>query len=111
MEYRTACAETPEQKQKEQSFMGLGLTSRKNLCLHPEVSNVTDLARKHLNLRFIKVSKEKKGRVVDARCRDLTSAAACEKGRKEPGSVPLCQWHEVSVSTERHHKLFFHEIS
>ncbi|KAF8499927.1 DNA repair helicase [Gautieria morchelliformis] len=76
MEYRVACAETPEQKQKEQSFMGLGLTSRKNLCLHPEVS------------------KEKKGRVVDARCRDLTSAAACEKGRKEPGSVPLCQWHE-----------------
>ena len=39
MEYRTACAETPEQKQKEQSFMGLGLTSRKNLCLHPEVSD------------------------------------------------------------------------
>ena len=38
MEYRTACAETPEQKEKEQSFIGLGLTSRKNLCLHPEVS-------------------------------------------------------------------------
>ncbi|KAF8582332.1 DNA repair helicase [Ramaria rubella] len=76
MEYRTASAESPEEKQKEQSFIGLGLTSRKNLCLHPEVS------------------KEKKGRVVDARCRDLTSAAACEKGRKDPGSVPLCQWHE-----------------
>lgn len=26
-----------EQKEKEESFVGLGLTSRKNLCLHPEV--------------------------------------------------------------------------
>nr|ODN87309.1 DNA excision repair protein ERCC-2 [Cryptococcus depauperatus CBS 7841] len=49
-------------------FRGMGLTSRRNLCLHPEVS------------------KEKKGKVVDSRCRDLTSAFACEKGRAEPGS-------------------------
>jgi hypothetical protein len=41
------------------------------------------------------VSKEKKGKVVDSRCRDLTSAFACEKGRAEPGSVPLCSFHEV----------------
>ncbi|KAF7304874.1 Helicase ATP-binding domain-containing protein [Mycena kentingensis (nom. inval.)] len=74
--YRIECAETEEQKQKERSFMGLGLTSRKNLCIHPEVA------------------KEKKGKVVDARCRDLTNAAACEKGRADPGSVPLCDWHE-----------------
>ena len=39
---------------------------------------------------------------MDARCRDLTSAAACEKGRKTPGSVPLCQWHEVSLQNEPH---------
>ncbi|WVO18009.1 hypothetical protein L204_105707 [Cryptococcus depauperatus] len=57
-------------------FRGMGLTSRRNLCLHPEVS------------------KEKKGKVVDSRCRDLTSAFACEKGRAEPGSVPLCSFHE-----------------
>ncbi|KAF7322968.1 Helicase ATP-binding domain-containing protein [Mycena chlorophos] len=74
--YRVECAETEEQKQKERSFMGLGLTSRKNLCIHPDVS------------------KEKKGKVVDARCRDLTNSAACEKGRADPGSVPLCDWHE-----------------
>jgi len=37
MEYREACAETPEQKEKERSFLGLGLTSRKNLCLNPDV--------------------------------------------------------------------------
>jgi hypothetical protein len=77
MAYRISCAETPEEKAKEETFTGLGLTSRKNLCIHPEVS------------------KEKKGKVVDARCRDLTSTSACEKGRADPGSVPLCEWHEV----------------
>jgi hypothetical protein len=41
------------------------------------------------------VSKEKKGKVVDARCRDLTNSAVCEKGRANPGSVDLCDWHEV----------------
>lgn len=76
MAYRITCAETPEEKAKEEGFMGLGLTSRKNLCIHPEVS------------------KEKKGVVVDARCRDLTNSAVCEKGRAEPGSVDLCDWHE-----------------
>ncbi|KIJ17404.1 hypothetical protein PAXINDRAFT_131186 [Paxillus involutus ATCC 200175] len=76
IKYRVSSAETPEQREKEESFMGLGLTSRKNLCIHPEVS------------------KEKKGKVVDARCRDLTSSVACEKGRADPGSVELCDWHE-----------------
>ncbi|KAI9610228.1 hypothetical protein KEM48_002661 [Puccinia striiformis f. sp. tritici PST-130] len=60
----------------EDDFLGVGLTSRKNLCIHPEVS------------------REKKGKAVDARCRDLTSAWACEKGRADPGSVPLCDFHE-----------------
>ncbi len=41
------------------------------------------------------VAKEKKGKIVDARCRDLTSAFVCEKGRAEPGSVDLCSFHEV----------------
>lgn len=47
---------------------------------------------------FVKVSKEKKGKVVDARCRDLTNVAVCEKGREDPGSVELCDWHEVGSS-------------
>ncbi|KIO13357.1 hypothetical protein M404DRAFT_12318 [Pisolithus tinctorius Marx 270] len=76
MKYRVQCTETPEEKLKEERFTGIGLTSRKNLCIHPEVS------------------KEKKGKVVDARCRDLTNTAACSKGRANPGSVELCQWHE-----------------
>lgn len=33
--------------------------------------------------------------MVDARCRDLTNSAACEKGRQNPGSVELCDFHEV----------------
>ncbi|KAF9053674.1 DNA repair helicase [Hymenopellis radicata] len=64
--YRIECAETELERQKERNFTGIGLTSRKNLCIHPEVS------------------KEKKGKVVDARCRDLTNSS-------EPGSVDLCQ--------------------
>lgn len=75
MKYRESCAEA-EEKPKERQYMGLGLTSRKNLCINPEVA------------------KEKKGKVVDARCRDLTNAAVCEKGRTDPDSVELCDWHE-----------------
>lgn len=76
MAYRIKCAETEEERQKEENFMGMGLTSRKNLCINPTVA------------------KEKKGKVVDAKCRDLTNSAACEKGRADPGSVELCDWHE-----------------
>jgi hypothetical protein len=94
MEYRIGCAETDERREKEQAFTGLGLTSRKNLCLHPSVRMVYYMQDVHLIL-LVQVSKEKKGRAVDARCRDLTCASACEKGRANPGSVPLCDWHEV----------------
>ncbi|KAA1471176.1 DNA repair helicase [Dentipellis sp. KUC8613] len=76
MEYRISMAETDEQREKEKSFMGVGLTSRKNLCIHPEVS------------------KEKKGKIVDARCRDLTNSAVCNKNREDPGSVEVCDFHE-----------------
>ncbi|PIL23967.1 hypothetical protein GSI_13718 [Ganoderma sinense ZZ0214-1] len=76
MDYRKECSETDEEREKEQNFYGIGVTSRKNLCIHPEVS------------------KEKKGKVVDARCRDLTNSAVCTKGRENPGSVELCDWHE-----------------
>lgn len=45
-----------------------------------------------------KVSKEKKGKVVDARCRDLTNAVAANKAKAEPGSVEVCNFHEVGIS-------------
>ncbi|KAN0061899.1 TFIIH/NER complex ATP-dependent 5'-3' DNA helicase subunit [Thecaphora frezii] len=59
-----------------EDILALGLSSRKNLCIHPSVS------------------RERKGKVVDARCRDMTSSWACEKGRQDPGSVELCDFHE-----------------
>ena len=89
MEYRM------EMGAKDEDFRGMGLTSRKNLCLHPEVRGSPLLS----SGRFAtdaQVSKEKKGKMVDSRCRDLTSAFACEKGRADPGSVPLCSFHEVN---------------
>ncbi|KAF8503563.1 DNA repair helicase [Russula emetica] len=76
MEYRISVAETEVQRAKEKAFTGLGLTSRKNLCIHPEVS------------------KEKKGKVVDARCRDLTNTSVVNKARADPGSVEVCNFHE-----------------
>ena len=59
-----------------EEFRGLGLTSRKNLCLHPSVK------------------REKSGQIVDARCRSLTASFVKEK--KERGeNVELCVYHEV----------------
>lgn len=60
-------------------FLGLGLSSRKNLCIHPSVRH------------------EKKGKAVDARCRDMTSAVAKQRHEQNPGSVELCSFHEVRL--------------
>jgi DNA excision repair protein ERCC-2 len=61
-----------------EDFRGLGLTSRKNLCLHPSVK------------------REKSGNVVDARCRSLTAGFVKEK--KERGEdVDVCVYHDVSL--------------
>ncbi len=61
----------------QEDFRGLGLTSRKNLCLHPSVR------------------REKSGAVVDARCRSLTAGFVKEK--KERGEdVDVCVYHDVS---------------
>lgn len=64
---------------EEPDFLGLGLTSRKNLCVHESAS------------------KEKKGKSVDARCRDMTNATARAKHDADPESTELCKWHEVSL--------------
>lgn len=59
-----------------EEFRGLGLTSRKNLCLHPSVK------------------REKSGAVVDARCRSLTAGFVKEK--KDRGEdVDVCIYHDV----------------
>ncbi|SMN21671.1 similar to Saccharomyces cerevisiae YER171W RAD3 5' to 3' DNA helicase, involved in nucleotide excision repair and transcription [Maudiozyma saulgeensis] len=60
-----------------EEFRGLGLTSRKNLCLHPVVS------------------KERKGSVVDEKCRRLTNGVNKRKLEADPNAdVELCDYHE-----------------
>lgn len=67
----------------EEEFRGLGLTSRKNLCLHPSVK------------------REKSGNVVDARCRSLTAGFVREK--KERGeNVDVCIYHDNLDNLEPH---------
>lgn len=66
-----------------EDFRGLGLTSRKNLCLHPSVK------------------REKSGAVVDSRCRSLTAGFVKEK--KERGEdVDLCIYHDNLDLLEPH---------
>ncbi|KAL4952478.1 hypothetical protein BDW69DRAFT_167655 [Aspergillus filifer] len=77
MKFRT------EQLGYTEDFRALGLTSRKNLCLHPSVK------------------REKSGTVVDARCRSLTAGFVKEK--KEKGEdVELCVYHENLDLLEPH---------
>ena len=65
-----------EQRGQVEEFRALGLTSRKNLCLHPSVK------------------REKSGAIVDARCRSLTAGFVREK--KDRGEdVELCIYHDV----------------
>lgn len=65
-----------EQLGVAEEFRALGLTSRKNLCLHPSVK------------------KEKSGAIVDARCRSLTAGFVKEK--KDRGEdVDVCVYHDV----------------
>ena len=72
-----------EQLGEVEEFRALGLTSRKNLCLHPSVK------------------KEKSGAVVDARCRSLTAGFVKEK--KDRGEdVDVCVYHDVSYRSMRH---------
>lgn len=70
IEYRTKCGEKDE-------YLGIGLTSRKNLCINSSVNQ------------------EKWGKVVDARCRNLTASWIREKSKLySPGEVPLCNFYE-----------------
>ncbi|ROT34944.1 DNA repair helicase [Sodiomyces alkalinus F11] len=67
----------------DEDFRGLGLTSRKNLCLHPSVK------------------REKSGTIVDARCRSLTAGFIKEK--KEKGeNVEVCVYHDNLDLLEPH---------
>ncbi|KAL2876795.1 TFIIH/NER complex ATP-dependent 5'-3' DNA helicase subunit [Colletotrichum sp. CLE4] len=68
---------------EEEEFRGLGLTSRKNLCLHPSVKQ------------------EKSGSVVDARCRSLTAGFVKEK-KDRCEHVDVCVYHDNLDLLEPH---------
>lgn len=70
MDYRANCG-------MKENFLGLGLTSRRNLCIHPTVSQ------------------EKRGNVIDAKCRSLTAPWIRETA-KQGGNVELCSFFEVN---------------
>ncbi|CUM63243.1 uncharacterized protein PRCAT00000814001 [Priceomyces carsonii] len=82
MEYRT------DELGYVEDFRGLGLTSRKNLCLNPLIS------------------KERKGVVVDEKCRRITNGQLkekIEKGQVEPTPEnSLCSFHEELYNYEQH---------
>lgn len=74
-----------------EDFFGIGLTSRKNLCLNPTVA------------------REKKGKVVDSKCRNLTASWVRNKAGKKTitqdpehdpmevdNQVQLCNFYEVN---------------
>lgn len=94
-----ACGDTGTEGEGE-SFYGPGAYESEELVLasggtvHPSTRY---WALGHTKLISTQVSKERKGVVVDARCRDLTSAGTMEKSRNNPGSVPTCSFHDVSA--------------
>ncbi|KAK9461549.1 uncharacterized protein V1516DRAFT_672329 [Lipomyces oligophaga] len=68
---------------RKEPFRGLGLTSRKNLCLHPSVK------------------RERKGAVVDERCRSLTSSFVAEK-KKQGLNPAVCDYHDNLYALDPH---------
>ncbi len=65
-----------------EDFRGLGLSSRKNLCLHPVIS------------------KERKGNIVDEKCRRLTNGQNKAKIEAGEQNVELCEYHENLYSMD-----------
>lgn len=77
-----------------EDFRGLGLTSRKNLCIHPTISQ------------------ERKGTVVDEKCRRITNGQLKQRlqngtidaneSASRPESSALCQFHETLEDMDQH---------
>ncbi|KAI0460898.1 TFIIH/NER complex ATP-dependent 5'-3' DNA helicase subunit [Komagataella kurtzmanii] len=68
----------------KENFRGLGLTSRKNLCLHP-------------------ISQERKGIVVDEKCRRMTNGQlSLQVAKGEADKDQLCSFHEKMNDLDSH---------
>lgn len=61
---------------EKMDILGLVLSSRKNLCIHPDVS------------------KQKEGKIVDSRCHALTASYVRERHSRDD-SVPICGFYET----------------
>ena len=61
---------------KEPKILAVGLSSRKNLCVHPMVAD------------------EGSRESVDARCMKLTAPWIRERASRDPGCEELCEWYE-----------------
>jgi len=68
------------------NFVGLALSARKNLCIHPEVSG------------------ERDGKVVDAKCHALTAPHVRER-HSDDSSVAVCSFYEQFDANGRDTKL------
>ena len=75
-------------------ILALALSSRKNLCIHPEVSGAC--SQPAPPPPSPQVSREEEGKLVDSKCHKLTASFAREK-RSVDSSVPLCLFYEVCV--------------
>ncbi|CAG7833873.1 unnamed protein product [Allacma fusca] len=64
-----------KQEGQRQKLVGLILSSRKNLCIHPTVS------------------KEKEGKIVDGRCQSLTASYVRARHQRDK-SVQVCEYYE-----------------
>ena len=94
-------------------FTAVGLTSRRNLCLHERVrarpafclfrpalpTHVQRGAVRCVCLSCWQVSKEKKGKAVDAGCRNLTASWVRQRAEQSPNDdIELCDYFEVGGS-------------
>ncbi|XP_075213318.1 general transcription and DNA repair factor IIH helicase subunit Xpd [Lycorma delicatula] len=64
-----------EKNETPLNMLGLVLSSRKNLCIHPQVS------------------KERDGKIVDGRCHSLTASYVRER-HEHDDSIPICSFYE-----------------
>lgn len=89
--YKEEVGQAPE-------LLGVALSSRKNLCIHPEVSEgVCGVEWEGLVgiPVHVQVSREE-GKLVDSKCHSLTASFQRKKHQKD-SRVPTCSYYEVCV--------------
>ena len=90
--YRKEIGHAPE-------ILGLALSARKNLCIHPEVKTICCNFVVNVLLACVwshdhQVSKEDEGKLVDNKCHKLTASFQRRKHERD-NRVPVCSFFEV----------------